>query len=80
MNLTEYFKKNTYVPKYEIGARIYGTWNKIPFIGTISNDTYINPDVGPELHIHLDLPLKYKGVYHNILAVSHRQVKFKLLK
>ena len=34
MNLAEYFEQNRYKSKYDIGDRIFGYWNNIPFIGT----------------------------------------------
>ena len=40
-SLAEYFEKNRYKPKYFLGDRVFGYWNKIPFIGTVGNDTVI---------------------------------------
>lgn len=78
--LADYFKENRYQAKYEFGARVIGKWNKIPFVGTIYGDSVISDIDGPRLTIHLDLPLKYKGKYHNILFVNHKEVKISQYK
>jgi len=75
MGLAEYFKVNRYDPKYYIGDRLIGKWNKIPFVGTVGNDTFINEDEGPRISIHLDLPIKYKEKWHYIIIVKHKDVK-----
>lgn len=75
MGLAEYFKANRYDPKYYIGDRLIGKWNKIPFVGTVGNDTLINEDEGPRISIHLDLPIKYKEKWHYIIIVKHKDVK-----
>jgi hypothetical protein len=61
-NYAEYFEKNRYKPKWEIGERVFGKYEKIPFIGSVGNDTYISDDEGPRVSIHLDLPIKGKSV------------------
>ena len=73
--LAEYFKANRYQGKYSIGDRVIGKWNKIPFVGTVGNDTLINEIEGPRISVHLDLPIKYKGVVKNIVTVKHRDIK-----
>lgn len=75
MGLAEYFKVNRYDPKYYIGDRLIGKWNKIPFVGTVGNDTLINEEEGPRISIHLDLPIKYKEKWHYIIIVKHKDVK-----
>ena len=70
---TEYFKRIGYRPKYWIGDRVFGHWNKIPFVGTVGNDTVIN-NSGPRISIHLDLPIKFNNVIHNIIIVKHRDI------
>lgn len=61
-NYAEYFEKNRYKPTWEIGDRVTGKYNKIPFIGTVGNDTYISDEEGPRVSVHLDLPIKGKSV------------------
>ena len=75
MTLAEYFSLNRYQAKYDIGDRIIGKWNKIPFVGTVGNDTQINEIEGPRISVHLDLPLKYNNQWHNIIFVKHKDVK-----
>ncbi len=74
-NYAEYFEKIAYKPKYFIGDRVFGRWNKIPFIGSVGNDTLISEIEGPRISVFLDLPIKYKGTLHNILIVKHKDVK-----
>lgn len=78
-NLAEYFKKNRYQPKFQVGDRVTGLHKKARWVGTVANDTLINEDVGPELHVTLDLPLKIDGVFRSILVTGHKGVK-KLVK
>lgn len=72
---TDYFNKIGYKSKYDIGDRVEGTWNGIPFVGSIGNDRLVNEDDGPEVTVHLDLPIKYEDKIHNILVLKHKQVK-----
>jgi hypothetical protein len=72
-NLTDYFDRVTYKAKYEIGTRVFGKWNKIPFIGSVGNDRDVG--AGPEITIHLDLPIRFNNKNHNIIVVKHRDIK-----
>jgi hypothetical protein len=74
-NQTDYFERIGYKPKYFLGDRVSGTWNKIPFIATVGNDRLVSEDRGPEIVVHLDLPLLYKGNVHNLLIVKHKDIK-----
>ena len=74
-SLAEYFKANRYSGKYSIGERVIGKWNKIPFVGTVGNDTLINESDGPRISIHLDLPIKYKDMVHRVIIVKHKDIK-----
>lgn len=74
-NQSDYFERIGYRPTYFLGDRVFGKWNKIPFIGTVGNDTKINDIEGPRISIHLDLPIKYKDVIHNIIIVKHKDIK-----
>jgi hypothetical protein len=71
---TDYFNKIGYKPKYFIGDRVFGRWNKIPFIGSVGNDRCID-GVNPEITIHLDLPIKINNTVHNFIIVKHKDVK-----
>lgn len=74
-NYAEYFELNRYKPKYSIGDRVFGKWNKIPFVGTVGNDTLINENEGPRISIHLDLPIKYEDKIHTVIIVKHKDIK-----
>jgi hypothetical protein len=72
---TDYFEKIGYKPKWFIGDRVIGKWNKIPFVGTVGNDRLLNERDGPEITIHLDLPIKYMDKVYNFIVVKHKDVK-----
>lgn len=73
--LTDYFAKIGYKHTYDIGDRVQGKWNGIPFVGSVGNDRLVDPDRGPEVTIHLDLPIKHDGKIHRILIVKHKDIK-----
>lgn len=72
-NQTDYFNRIGYKAKYTIGDRVFGRWNKIPFVGSVGNDRDIGN--GPEVTIHLDLPILHNGETRHILVVKHRDIK-----
>ena len=74
-SLAEYFKANRYQAKYDIGDRVFGHWNKIPFIGSVGNDTLISLEEGPRISILLDLPIVLKGKVHSVIIVKHKDIK-----
>lgn len=71
---TDYFNKIGYTGIYEIGDRIIGKWNKIPFVGTVGNDRCIN-GADKEITVHLDLPIKFNDKVHNFIIAKHKDVK-----
>jgi hypothetical protein len=71
----EYFAENRTPPKWFIGDRVFGKWNKIPFTGTVLNDHIVTEEVGPVVHVYLDLPLKYKTEYKTIVSVKQKDIK-----
>jgi hypothetical protein len=74
--LAEYFAANRYKARYQIGDRVAGTWNKIPFVGTVGNDTVINETEGPRLTVFNDLPIKYNNVWHHtFIFPKHKDVR-----
>jgi hypothetical protein len=75
MKLSEYFSENRYKPKYQIGDRVFGKYNNIPFIGTVGNDTLVNESIGPYITIHLDLPIIIDKVSKLNIIVKHKDVK-----
>jgi len=75
-SLAEYFEKNRYKPKYVIGDRVFGYYHKIPFVGTVGNDTLISEIEGPRISILLDLPLMYENKVHTVIIVKHKDIKY----
>lgn len=74
-NLSDYFSRNRYQPEYSIGDRVFGHWNKIPFAGTVGNDTLISELEGPRISIHLDLPILVDKEYKTHIIVKHKDIK-----
>lgn len=74
-NVADYFERIAYKPKWNIGDRVFGHWNKIPFVGTVGNDTLISEEQGPRISIHLDLPIKFKDQVRTVIFVKHRDIK-----
>lgn len=74
-NYAEYFERERYKPKYQIGDRVFGYYQKIPFIGSVGNDRYISDERGAEITVQLDLPLKTKNDIHSIIIVKHKDIK-----
>ena len=72
-SLTDYFERIAYKPKYFIADKVFGHWNKIPFVGTVGNDRVVSL-AGPEITIHLDLPIKYKDEIKNFIIVKHKDI------
>lgn len=71
----EYFAANRYTGKWCIGDRVFGHWNKIPFVGSVGNDSVINDLEGPRVTIHLDLPIRRGDRTHNIVIVKPKDIK-----
>jgi len=71
-NYTEYFERRAAdLPrsKFNSGDRVFGRWNKIPFIGSVVR----NQD--KTVLVHLDLPLKHNDNIHNVLHLAQMDVK-----
>ena len=71
---TDYFERIGYKPKYFLGDRVHGKWNSIPFVGTIGNDRVID-NTGPQIIVHLDLPIVFDKQVYNLIIVKHKDVK-----
>lgn len=74
-NYAEYFELNRYKPKYFIGDRVFGHYQKIPFVGTVGNDTVISEIEGPRVSVQLDLPMKTKDGFRSIITVKHKDIR-----
>ena len=74
-NYAEYFARTGYRATYQIGDRVRGRWNRIPITGTVGNDRLINNTDGPEVTVHLDLPVQYQNKMHQYVVVKHKDIK-----
>ena len=74
-SLAEYFEKNRYKPTWLIGDRVFGYHKKIPFIGTVGNDTLISEVEGPRVSVFLDLPMKVDKEYKSLIIVKPKDLK-----
>lgn len=74
-SLAEYFEKNRPQPYFQFGTRVFGKYNKIPFIGTVYGDGMINEEQGPRLSIHLDLPIMIDGNAKYIIIDTYDKFK-----
>lgn len=75
-SIADYFAKHRPQPVWHIGDRVFGKWNKIPFIGTVGNDNMISEIEGPRVSVFLDLPIKYDDKVYNIIFVKQNDIKF----
>ena len=71
---TDYFEKIGYKPKYFLGDRVIGKFNGIPFVGTVGNDRVID-NTGPQITMHLVLPIKVDNIYTSFIIVKHKDIK-----
>jgi hypothetical protein len=55
--------------KYRRGERVFGQWNKIPFIADVVRD------LRPGLLVHTDLPVQFEDKLNYILRVEYKDVK-----
>ena len=53
---------------------MFGYYHKIPFVGTVGNDSMVNELEGPKVSVHLDLPIKYADRVHNVIIVTHKEI------
>jgi hypothetical protein len=74
-NYREYFERVGYKPRYLIGDRVRGVYNKIPFVGTVGNDTLVSLEEGPRVTVHLDLPMRLTDSVKTVIIVAHKDIK-----
>lgn len=68
----EYFAKRDAdkpKPKYSYGDRVFGKWNKVPFIASVIREE------DKVVLVQTDLPLKYDDKLHNVLHIAQKDVK-----
>lgn len=71
-SLTDYFEnKEDDRPKekFKRGERVFGRWNKIPFVADVVRD------LRPGLLVHTDLPVAFEDTVSYILRVEYKDVK-----
>jgi hypothetical protein len=71
-SLTDYFAKRDAdkpKPKFQIGDRVFGRWNKIPFVASVLREEDKN------VLVFTDLPLKHNDVYCNVIKLARADVK-----
>ena len=74
-NVADYFEKIAYKPTWFIGDRVFGKYKKIPFVGTVGNDTLVSEIEGPRVSVHLDLPMKVDKEYKTLIIVKPKELK-----
>lgn len=74
-SLTDYFKKKEYVPKYNLGDRVYGIHEGIPFTGSVYLDGRLYENQPPRVMIHLYLPIKVNDQYLSIISTTHDKIQ-----
>lgn len=73
-NYQRYFEGVTYKPRYFMGDRVRGFYHGVPFAGTVDLDTMVDPDLGPYVMVHLDLPIKIDNIVYTMLKVQHKDL------
>lgn len=71
-SLTRYFENRDAdlpKPKYNSGDRIFGRWNRIPFIASV-----VREESG-EVLVHSDFPVQHAGEISYILRLPIKDVK-----
>ena len=71
---SDWFNAIGYKHTYDLGDRIMGLWNGIPFVGSVGNDRLVNDINGPEITVHLDLPIRFEDKIHRIIITKHADV------
>ena len=71
---SDWFIARGYKHTYDLGDRIKGKWNGIPFVGSVGHDRIVNENNGPEITVHLDLPIKFEDKVHYIIITKHKDV------
>ena len=74
-SLADYFQLNRYQGQWDIGDRVQGNWNGIPFRGTVGTDSVISELEGPRVTVFSDLPISYNGKIYSVIIVKPNQLK-----
>lgn len=74
-SMADYFERQAYQHIYDMGDRVKGKYQGIPFFGTVGNDRLINHERGPEVTVHLDLPMQTEQGIRYVLLVKHADIE-----
>jgi hypothetical protein len=74
-NLSDYFQREAYKPRYSIGDRVRGCYQGQPIVGTVGNDRRISLESGPEVTVHLDLPIQMPWGVKYVVLVRHQDIE-----
>jgi hypothetical protein len=77
MKLAEWFAKERYQGIYQIGDRVEGRFNSIPFVGSVGTDSIRYDGEEPHVTVTLDLPLLFESIAHRVLRVPTSSVKLR---
>ena len=73
---TEYFRHTAYQPTYLIGDRVSVRQGALLMIGTVGTDRLVSLERGPEVVVHLDLPIRNsEGQVRHLVVVPLDAVK-----
>lgn len=78
MTVTEMEKEyvERYKPKYFLGDRVRGTYEGVPFVGTVGIDIQLNEEDGPYVMVMVDLPISVSGKISEIIRVKHEDIDY----
>ena len=62
------------MPVYEIGDRVRGIYEGIPFSGTVGVDGIRSEEQGPIVTVTLDLPIKVNDEVRTVILVKHKDM------
>jgi hypothetical protein len=75
-SLSEYFANNRPEPKWTFGDRVFGYYNGVPFVGTCGGEGMVNESQGSLVTVFIDLPIKYKNIWHTtFIKVKPKDLK-----
>ena len=75
--LAEYFEKRNaawHKPVYEIGDRVRGVHQGIPFTGSVGVDGIRSEEQGPIVTVTLDLPIMLNGEKRVVIICKHSEL------
>jgi hypothetical protein len=77
MKLADWFAKERYHGKYQLGDRVEGKYKKVPFVGSVGTDSVRFDGEEPHVTVTLDLPMKIGSDVHNVLRVPTKSVSLR---